>query len=65
MNAVISSIMMVVFYLTAYAGIVFGVGYSAKAVHDKVQYLALEKAAQGLGRLEPMAQRMTGGKLDF
>ncbi|MCB9085742.1 MAG: hypothetical protein H6624_15450 [Bdellovibrionaceae bacterium] len=65
MNAAISSIMTMVFYLTAYAGIIFGAGYSAKAIHDKVQYLALEKAAQGLGRLEPMAQRMTGGKLDY
>ena len=29
------------------------------------QKMAFEKAAHGLGRLEPAAQKMTGGKLDF
>ena len=45
--------------------IVAGGQYTLRQVKDWSQKLALGKAAQGLGRLEPATQKMTGGKLDF
>lgn len=39
--------------------------YSIHQVAVWSQKLALEKAAQGLGQLEPATRKMTGGKLDF
>ncbi|MEI7973485.1 MAG: hypothetical protein WCH11_03870 [Bdellovibrio sp.] len=45
--------------------IALGGHYTLKQVAAWSQKMALEKAAQGLGKLEPAAQKMTGGKLDF
>ena len=39
--------------------------YTVKQVVAWSQKMAFEKAAQGLGKLEPATQKMTGGKLDF
>ena len=39
--------------------------YTVKQVAAWSQRMALEKAALGLGKLEPATQKMTGGKLDF
>jgi hypothetical protein len=39
--------------------------YSLSYITFKVQKMALEKTAQGLGDLEPITQRMTGKRLNF
>ena len=39
--------------------------YGLKKTANYIQMLALEKAAQGLGKLEEATQKMTGEKLDF
>lgn len=44
--------------------IVFGGHYTLKQVYTWSQHAALEKAAQGLGRLEPGTRHMTGMKRD-
>ena len=51
---------------TAFAIATFQGGkYGLKQTVAYVQGLALEKAAQGLGDLEPTTQKMTGQSLDF
>ena len=39
--------------------------YGLKQTVAYIQGLALEKAVQGLGDLEPTTQKMTGERLDF
>ena len=43
----------------------FGGQYTLHQVLDWSRHVALEKAAQGLAKLESTTQKMTGGKLDF
>jgi hypothetical protein len=45
--------------------IAFGGRYTLHQIVNWSQKMAFEKAAQGLGRLESITQKMTGGKLDF
>jgi hypothetical protein len=45
--------------------IAFGGRYTIQQVLNWSQKMAFEKAAQGLGKLEPSTQKMTDGKLDF
>ncbi len=53
--------------LTFVSVAVIGVGgtYTVKRAFTWSRTAALEKVAHGLGQLEPAAQKMTGGKLDF
>ncbi len=51
--------------LVSVALIGLGGRYTLHQVLDWSRHAAFEKAAQGLGRLEPATQKMTGGKLDF
>lgn len=39
--------------------------YTLRQIYHWSRRAALEKAAQGLGKLEPSTRKMTGGKLDF
>lgn len=39
--------------------------YTLQHAFEWSQKAALQKAVQGLGRLEPATRKMTGGKLDF
>jgi hypothetical protein len=61
MKALLDSIVIGVYLLA----IAMGGKYSLSYMAQKVQGLALEKAAQGLGVLEPVTQRLTGKKLNF
>ncbi|MEK6706129.1 MAG: hypothetical protein AABZ06_10095 [Bdellovibrionota bacterium] len=61
MEKIIDTLLMVV-YITLVAA---GGRYTLKQAVDWSQKLAMEKAAHGLGRLEPATRKMTGGKLDF
>ena len=51
--------------LASVALIGFGGRYTVQQVLHWSKHVALEKAAQGLGKLEPATRQMTGGKLDF
>ncbi len=51
--------------LVSVALIAFAGKYTLHQVLDWSRHAALEKAAQGLCKLEPSTQQMTDGKLDF
>lgn len=61
MEKLIDAILMVVY------GVVIATGgrYTLHQAAVWSQKIALEKAAKGLGQLEPVTRKMTGGKLDF
>jgi hypothetical protein len=61
MKALFDSLVIGIYLLALAAGGKYTLSYMAQ----KVQYLALEKAAHGLGDLEPITQRLTGRKLNF
>ncbi len=61
MKALLDSLVIGI-YLSAIA---MGGKYTLAYIAQKVQYLALEKAAQGLGDLETITQRLTGKRLNF
>jgi hypothetical protein len=61
MEKLIDGILTVVYV----ALIAMGGRYTLQQAVAWSQKMAFEKAAQGLGKLEPATQKMTGGKLDF
>ncbi|MGB0454974.1 MAG: hypothetical protein ACPGJV_14785 [Bacteriovoracaceae bacterium] len=42
-----------------------GGSFALNKAHDKVQKMALEKAASGLGSMEKISRGITGKKLNF
>ena len=61
MEKIIDGIITAAFIFTVAAG----GRYTLHQVVAWSQKMAFEKAAQGLGKLEPSTQKMTGEKLDF
>jgi hypothetical protein len=61
MKALIDALMVATFLFASF----LGGKYTLKQTANYVQNLALEKAARGLGDLEPATRKMTGKKLDF
>jgi hypothetical protein len=61
MEKIIDSVLAVVYSFL----IVYGGKYTLQQTVTWSQHMAFQKAAQGLGRLEPATRQMTGGKLDF
>lgn len=45
--------------------VAYGGHYTLRQIYNWSRMAALQKAAQGLGKLEPGTRKMTGGKLDF
>ena len=56
MSKIIDTLIIGIYMLS----IAFAGKYSLAYLAHKIQYMALEKVALGLGYLEPIAQRMTG-----
>jgi len=61
MEKIIDGVLAIIYALI----IAKGGQYTAQKVFYWSQYAALQKAAQGLGKLETTTRQMTGGKLDF
>ena len=61
MDKLIDSLIVAIYIFIAASG----GHYTLKQAHQWIQTAALQKAAQGLSKLESSTRIMTGGKLDF
>ena len=61
MRSIIDSAIIGAYIVAAFAG----GNFALKKAHDKIQKMALEKAATGLGSMEKIARGMTGKRLNF
>ena len=64
-NAVMHSVMSIIYMLPAFTGLSCGTTYTIKTIHDKVRVMALKKATSKHADMEQMAELLTGGKADF